>query len=233
MPTSLVIAIYNNEYLFVETGKYWREDKKAPLQLQTKIGELTREEAERRLLEQLPEEVDNKNAQMQSPIVVRSPSGEHETWKSRVYVPSGIWGFVKGECNPGEPPLACAQREFTEETNVPIDQSRFKKLVFGNRDINIYKLDLNEIEKDEISESIQNSIRDRIGEVFNYRWSTLGAITGRFTFNNQSQVVLDRLTIKPPPPKASADKNIYGYGRGGKTRRRKNGKRRRQTKKHI
>jgi hypothetical protein len=50
MPTSLVIAIYNNEYLFVETGKYWREDKKAPLQLQTKIGELTREEAERRRL---------------------------------------------------------------------------------------------------------------------------------------------------------------------------------------
>ena len=289
MPTSLVIAIYhdkdtgNVKYLFVETGTYWSEKNKAPLRLTTNIGQLRKEDVRISLLEQLPTVVNNKYAQMQSPISVRSPSEEHETWKSRVYVPGEIWGFVKGGCNEGETPVACAEREFTEETKVPIENIASRlKLVFNTPDLNVYQLDLNEVEKYQISVSIDNRIRSRIGEVFSYRWSTLGDIPDDIEFNGQSQSVLDRLNrtplvpgIPPPavrrfpsletesPPPASAPpatkpgkyipphlraprtapaappappaSGIYKppHRRGGKTRRRKNGKRRRQTKKHI
>lgn len=34
----------------------------------------------------------------------------------------GSWSIPKGECEPGEDPLACARREFEEETGVPLTQ---------------------------------------------------------------------------------------------------------------
>jgi hypothetical protein len=318
MPTSLVIAIYNNigsgkvEYLFVNPGKYANENDTL-VRLTTPTGQLSKEQAKKQLKIQVPTKFDNKLAQIQSPIVVRSPSGTHETWKSKVYIPNVPWGFVKGSCNDGEKPDVCAQREFQEETTLRIEVlSRFKKLVIPGIGLNVYQLDLNKTEKDQISMGIENKIQNlKSGEIFDYEWSHPTEKPDYIKFNPQSQIILDRLIAKPltpgkPPaeaasgpmsrtrsgntyspapfpslesprsartrsgntpspvhfPSLAADHSMFRaeqwappsaaaapsaamfraeqwappaapHRRGGKTRRRKNGRNRRQTKKHI
>jgi len=37
---------------------------------------------------------------------------------------TGCWSIPKGECNPGEDPLAAARREFAEETGIRISTAR-------------------------------------------------------------------------------------------------------------
>ena len=283
MATSLVIAIYhdkdtgNVEYLFVNPGKYANEEDTLVRLETTPSGVISKEEARKRLKEQVPTKFDNKDAQMQSPIVVRSPSEKHETWKSKVYIPNIPWGFVKGGCNLSETPVECAKREFREETTLKIeDLSRFKELGFNIPDLNVYQLDLNQTEKRNISIGIENKIKNlKSGEIFDYEWSHPMDKPVHIKFNRQSQLVLNLLIERPlvpgtpppavsrfpsleteaapapapgryipphlrapttaaaPAPASTPGKYIPPHRRGGKTRRRKNGKRRRQTKKHI
>jgi 8-oxo-dGTP pyrophosphatase MutT (NUDIX family) len=251
MTTSLVIAIIHHdenggydEYLFVNPGKY--ENEEDPLvRLETTTGLLTKEQAKQRLSELALTKFNNKDAQVQSPISIRSPSGSHETWKSRVYIQNYPWGFVKGGCNKGENPVVCAQREFREETTLQIeDLSRFRRLIIGDRNLNVYQLDLNVFEKRDISMGLENKIKNlKYGEIFDYTWSHPREKPDHIVFNTQSQIVLDHLIRTPlvpgrpplPPqfPSLEAPKYKIPQRLGGNTRRRKNGKKRRHSRTHI
>ena len=243
--TSIILIHIGNDYLFIKAGRYWSEANKAPLRLTTNTGELTREEAKRSLLEQLPTVVDDPLAQAQSPKLIRSPSGEHETWKSRVYVPGDTWGFVKGGCNPGESALDCAVRELEEETSLEVrDRRRFRHIPeISNESINVYDLRVNVYEKRTIDLYFKNRIvEERLGEVFDYVWDDPRNKPDYIEFNSQSKPLLAYITIQvsrneviPQVDFYSRDfgRRINQSGTNRKTKRRKNGKKRRHSRKHI
>ena len=243
--TSIIVIHIGNDHLFIKGGRYWSEVNKAPLRLTTKVGELTAEEAKKSLIEQLPTVVDNPYAQVQSPMAaVRSPSGNHETWKSRVYVPGDKWGFVKGGCNPGESPLDCAVRELKEETSLEvIDKRRFKHIPeLSNRSVNVYDLRVNPYEKRIIDlYFLDRIVAKRLGEVFDYVWDDPRNKPDYIQFNSQSKPVLayiskaSRIEVIPQVDFYSSDfgRRINQFGRNRSTRRRKNGKKRRHSRKHI
>jgi len=242
--TSIVVIHIGNDYLFIKGGRNWSEVNKAPLRLTTNTGELTREEAKKSLLEQLPTVVDNPLAQAQSPISIRSPSGNHETWKSRVYVPGDKWGFVKGGCNPGESALDCAVRELKEETSLEVrDNRRFRHIPeLSNRSINVYDLRVTIFEKRIIDlYFLDRIVEKRLGEVFDYVWDDPKNKPDYIEFNSQSEPVLryisnlPRIEVIPQVDFYSSDfgRRINQSGRNRNTRRRKNGKKRRHSRKHI
>jgi 8-oxo-dGTP pyrophosphatase MutT (NUDIX family) len=208
MPTSLVVVRYQHEFLIVEGNKYASEENRVPLRVKLPLGS-TKEDARPHLSKaHLPRDVYSESVHVGTPYGKRSPSGNNMVYTARALVPSGIWGFVKGQCNEyglEETPLDCAVRELQEETSLEADRSRLQRIK-AIRSIDAYILDVTAEEKDKIKTYLASRNDLSRGEIFGNFWSKLHEIPPGLTINQQSQRVLDylnRVVIQPAPVPAS------------------------------
>ena len=205
--TSLVVVRYQDEFLIVEGNQYASERNRVPLRVKLPLGS-TKEDARPYLRqEDLPDDVYSPSVHVGTPYGKRTPSGNNMVFTARALVPSGIWGFVKGECGVdivGENPLDCAVRELQEETSLEADRSRLQRIE-AIRGIDAYILDVTEKEKTKIKDYLERRNVFSRGEIFGNFWSTLDEIPPGLAINHQSKRVLDYLrgerqvVLQPPP----------------------------------
>jgi 8-oxo-dGTP pyrophosphatase MutT (NUDIX family) len=172
MPSVRAIIRCGEEYLLVTTGENFSEEDKVPLRITVKgsavnssAKEIAREKLRAAFLERF-----HSPTQALSPVPFkeRTASGTSQVvWKSRVYKPHYGWGFVSGTIEPGEDPLNTLMREISEEIRIAIPRTAFRVL----RD-NVYEVTVTEAQRGFITYRVGERIKDRIGEIFDFTWTT-------------------------------------------------------------